>query len=177
MKQRKQIGKTANKRTSLDQGNKAGEKKQTSLPDDSTTADELVFMLQEEKMAGDIYTAFFEQTGMKIFANIAASEESHANALTRQAEKLGVNVDAFVFQPSGSFVDPEIQSLYDDLLAQGSVSATAALEVGILIETKDMVDLAAAAEAVEGTTLAGVYESLLAGSANHLEAFEGVLGL
>ena len=34
----------------------------------------------------------------------------------------------------------------------------------------------AAAAAVEGTALESVYERLLAGSSNHLDAFEAVLG-
>lgn len=143
--------------------------------DEAAIIDELIFMLQEEKLAGDLYEAFYEQTGLKIFDRIAASEDKHMDALVRQAEALGVDVDAFVLEPTGSFVDPELQVLYDTLLAQGSVSPDAALEVGVLIETRDMVDLAAAAEAVEGTALEQAYLNLLAGSASHLDAFEGLL--
>jgi hypothetical protein len=38
-----------------------------------------------------------------------------------------------------------------------------------------MVDIAAAESQVEGTSLAAVYDNLLAGSANHLDAFEAWL--
>ena len=65
--------------------------------------------------------------------------------------------------------------MYDELIAQGTESVRAALEVGMAIEKKDMVDIANAAEAVEGTALASIYENLLAGSANHLEAFQDAL--
>ncbi|WP_373049712.1 DUF2202 domain-containing protein [Thalassovita aquimarina] len=136
---------------------------------------ELLFMIEEEKLAGDIYEAFYDLYGMKIFANVAASESQHFDALVDLAESIGLDVDEFIYEPSGTFVDEELQQLYDTLIAQGSVSATDALEVGVAIEEKDMIDIAEAADAVEGTALASIYENLLAGSANHLEAFQDVL--
>jgi len=136
---------------------------------------ELKFMIEEEKLAGDIYEVFYNMYGLKIFNNIAQSEDQHFNALINQAETIGLDVDQFLFAPVGSFDDPELQEMYDTLLAQGSVSETAALEVGKAIEEKDMVDIAAAIEDVEGTTLAEVYDSLLTGSSYHLEAFENLL--
>lgn len=136
---------------------------------------ELLYMIEEEKLAGDVYEAFYEMYGLKIFDNIAASEDKHFDALIAQAESLGIDTDAFVFAEAGSFEDPELQALYDDLIATGAASVTAALEVGVAIEEKDMVDIAAAAEDVAGTALADIYENLLAGSANHLQAFEGLL--
>lgn len=136
---------------------------------------ELKFMIEEEKLAGDIYDVFYNMYGLKIFNNIAQSEDQHFNALINQAETIGLDVDQFLFEPVGSFDDPELQAMYDTLLAQGSESETAALEVGKAIEEKDMVDIAAAIEAVEGTTLAEVYDSLLTGSSYHLEAFENLL--
>lgn len=136
---------------------------------------ELLFMIEEEKLAGDVYEAFYDLYGLEIFNNIAESEDRHFDALINQAEQMGLDVDAFVFQPAGTFVDEELQALYDSMIETGSQSVTAALEVGVAIEEKDIVDIAAAAEAVEGTTLASVYDNLLTGSSYHLEAFESVL--
>ena len=137
---------------------------------------ELTYLLEEEKLAGDLYEAFHAQTGAKVFKNIARSEDSHFNALLRQAEKIGVDTDAFTFLPAGEYVNDEIQDLYDSLLKQGGASTAAALEVGVLIEETDILDLAAAAASVEGTSLESVYERLLAGSNSHLDAFESALG-
>lgn len=156
-------------------------------PDDSavasTTLDmdlgavtaELTFMIEEEKLASDLYAAFYDLFGMKIFDNISSSEDRHFEALLSQAKTLGVDTDTFVFNEPDVFEDAELQQMYDALLAQGSASAQAALGVGIAIEQQDMVDLANAAAAVEGTQLANVYESLIAGSQNHLDAFEHML--
>lgn len=136
---------------------------------------ELLFMIEEEKLAGDIYDAFYDMHGLQIFSNIAESEDNHFDALISLAENIGLDVDEFLFEDSGTFVDDELQEMYDTLLAQGSTSLTAALEVGVAIEEKDMIDIAEAAEAVEGTELASIYENLLDGSANHLDAFQDVL--
>lgn len=136
---------------------------------------ELVFMMEEEKLAGDIYDAFYATYGVKIFENIGASEDTHFEAISDYAAKIGLDVDTFVFQPVGEFENPELQELYNTLLAQGMESLTGALEVGVAIENKDIVDIAAAAEAVEGTPLADIYGNLLNGSYNHLDAFEALL--
>ncbi|TDK48949.1 DUF2202 domain-containing protein [Antarcticimicrobium luteum] len=136
---------------------------------------ELLYMIEEEKLAGDIYEAFHEMYGLKVFENIAESEDQHFNALIEQAEPLGIDVDQFVFEPAGTFSNPELQEMYDTLLAQGSESVTGALEVGKAIEERDMVDIAAAIEGVEGTKLATVYDNLLTGSSYHLDAFDSLL--
>lgn len=149
------------------------------IPTDSlysqASIDELLYMLEEEKLAGDLYEAFATLYDVKIFDNIAASEDSHFNALLGQAESLGLDVDAFVFQPAGTFVNEELQSIYDAFLADGSTSLEAALTVGVQIETKDITDISEAAENVVGTPLEDVYENLLAGSEYHLAAFENLL--
>ncbi len=156
----------------------------TSSPDTTTTIQteysdaavaELLYMLEEEKLAGDIYDAFYDQYGATVFDNIAQSEDNHFDALLAQAESLGLDTDSFVFNEPGTFENPELQEMYDTLLAQGSVSLEAALEVGVAIETKDMTDIAEAAELVEGTQLEQVYDHLLTGSSYHLEAFESLL--
>ncbi|MBS0125361.1 DUF2202 domain-containing protein [Thetidibacter halocola] len=146
---------------------------------DSTYSDaaiaELLFMIEEEKLAGDVYEAFYDLYGIKVFDNIAASEDRHFDALIAQAEALGIDTDAFVFAEAGEFENDELQALYDSLIAEGSVSLTDALEVGVAIEERDMVDIAAAIDAVEGTVLADIYQNLLDGSVAHLAAFEGLL--
>ncbi|MDE4190912.1 DUF2202 domain-containing protein [Phaeobacter gallaeciensis] len=136
---------------------------------------ELKFMIEEEKLAGDLYEAFYDVYGEEIFANIEVSEDHHFDALVDYAEKIGVDVDSFVFDTAGEFSNPELQEMYDTLLEQGLTSLEDALEVGVAIEEKDIVDIAAAAEAVPDTALADIYENLLQGSYAHLDAFEALL--
>ncbi|WP_175545239.1 DUF2202 domain-containing protein [Thalassovita taeanensis] len=135
----------------------------------------LLYMIEEEKLAGDIYEAYFDLYGLKIFDNIAESEDQHFDALINQAETIGIDVDEFLFEESGTFVNEELQAMYDELLEVGSQSVIDALEVGVLIEEKDLVDIVEAVEEAEGTTLASVYDNLLTGSTYHLDAFESAL--
>ncbi|WP_223428528.1 DUF2202 domain-containing protein [Tateyamaria pelophila] len=147
---------------------------ETTYSDDVVA--ELLFLMEEEKLAGDVYEAFYDLYGIKIFDNIAASEDRHFAALEAQAEALGIDMDEFVFSEPGSFENEELQALYDSLIESGSASVTDALNVGVAIEEKDIIDLAAAAASVEGTALADVYQNLLTGSEYHLEAFNVLLG-
>jgi hypothetical protein len=75
----------------------------------------------------------------------------------------------------GAFTNPEILQLYTDLLARGSSSADAALQVGAYIEEYDIVDIKAAIdEAIAGSNQLAVldtYMNLLCGSRNHLRSF------
>lgn len=137
---------------------------------------ELLFMLEEEKVAGDVYEALYAQTELSVFDNISRSEDRHFNTLLDLATALGLDVSDILALPSGSFVDPELQTLYDTLIAQSSGSDADALAVGVLIEETDIADLQAASASIPGTTLAGVYDRLMSASYNHLDAFETALG-
>jgi len=137
--------------------------------------DALIYMIEEEKLAGDIYDAFYEQTGLRIFDKIGDAEDQHMATLVAQAEIAGLNLDTVLSFPKGSYSNPELQALYDTLLVTGSVSTTAALEVGVAIELTDIADLELAVIDLVGTPLGAAYAHLLSGSNNHLAAFEGLL--
>lgn len=147
--------------------------------DASTLSDEeregLQFVREEEKLAHDVYLAMFERWGATVFSAIASSEAQHTEAVRQLLETYGVD-DPAAGMPAGSFVNVDLQALYDQLVASGQVSLVAALKVGCLIEEKDIVDLAAAEAELEAEpSILRVYESLLCGSRNHLRAFNASL--
>jgi len=135
---------------------------------DATTAS-LLFMIEEEKLAHDVYVTLGDLWGANIFTNISQSETTHQ-------EQVLVLLDArAITDPRSSeigvFVNPDLQALYDQLIDQGSVSQADAMQVGIAIETKDIADLAVAMAAEDESDVIAVYERLLSGSENHLAAF------
>ena len=75
----------------------------------------------------------------------------------------------------GVFTDPELQALYDQLVAQGSESLSSALRVGAAIEEIDILDLEERLAQTAQPDIVQVYQNLLAGSSNHLRAFVSVL--
>ena len=76
----------------------------------------------------------------------------------------------------GTFADPGIQRLYDQLIQQGTASITEAYKAGVAIEEKDIADLSADLDATTDPATAAVLQRLLAGSRAHLQAFESHLG-
>jgi hypothetical protein len=134
---------------------------------------DLRFMIEEEKLARDVYLSFgvLYPTIMP-FKNIPNSEQTHFNTLVTQAGLAGVNVSDLTSLPSNTFQDATLQSLFSTLVAQGSTSSFAALTVGKNIELKDIDDLNLAMSRISSSSsLYTAYGNLRNGSNNHLNAF------
>ena len=129
----------------------------------------LIYMREEEKLARDVYQYLYGVWGTPVFANIAVSEQRHMDALLNLINKYGLSDPA---QGPGVFTNPDLQALYNKLIADGSGSVLAALEVGVTIEKTDMADLQAAIAETTKRDLQRVYTNLMNGSYNHLAAFE-----
>lgn len=134
----------------------------------------LIFMLEEEKMARDVYAYLYEVWDMDIFSNIASSEQQHMNAVLLLLEKYELEVPS-TLDSRGGFENAELQALYDQLTAKGELSLTDAMEVGVTIEEVDIADLNALLETELPEDLVLVYEHLLNGSYHHLDAFSSHL--
>lgn len=136
--------------------------------------DAILYMAEEEKLARDVYLTLFNETGIKVFDNIAGSEQTHMDMvvgliekynLTNPIEGLGV----------GEFRSREMQNLYDDLVSKGSAGEVEALKVGALVEEIDIKDLQEYLRRTDNEDVKAVFESLMNGSESHLRAFTRVL--
>jgi len=131
----------------------------------------IVFMREEEKLARDVYLTLYDMWGMKIFKNIAESEQSHMEAMLVLIEKYAL-ADPNVDDTIGVYSDYHFVEAYEELVALGSESLENALRVGIIIEELDIKDIKEISVEVEGNDdVVMVYEELLKGSRNHLRAF------
>lgn len=143
-----------------------------AVPENELTAAEaagLQFMREEEKLARDVYVALYDLWGANIFNNIAASERTHMEAVAVLLARYNLTDPALAAY--GEFSNQELQSLYDELVAAGSQSLTAAYQVGALIEDLDIKDLATYLAQTDNEDIRLVYENLQRGSRNHLRAF------
>lgn len=150
-----------------------GQLQLTSIPPSDLTADEsagLLYMREEEKLARDVYNQMFTLWGQRTFQNIASSEQNHMDQVKLLLDRYGLADPAL---DPGKFSDPTLQALYDQLIAQGSVSLEEALKVGGLIEQTDIADLQARLAQTDNADIQLVYNNLLNGSYNHLSAFTG----
>lgn len=134
----------------------------------------LIFMVEEEKLARDVYEYLYELWGVDIFSNIASSEQQHMNAVLLLLEKYELEPPS-TLDSRGVFENSELQALYDQLTAKGELSLIGAMEVGVTIEETDIADLNALLDTELPEDLALVYGNLLNGSYHHLEAFHSHL--
>jgi hypothetical protein len=133
-------------------------------------ATDLTYMRQEEKMARDVYLTMYALWQVPTFSNIASSEQSHMDAIMKLLQRYGLP-DPAAGLVVGEFRDGELQTLYDQLVATGSDTELAGLQVGGLIEEVDMLDIADAIQRSTKADIDEVYGKLLCGSRNHLRAF------
>ena len=133
----------------------------------------ILYMREEEKLARDVYYRLYEQWDLPIFSNIGSSEQTHTDAVNALIDKYGLEDPAS--SEAGTFSNAELQALYNTLVAEGSISLEAALEVGAAIEEIDILDLQDYLSATDNEDIQLVYENLMKGSRNHLRAFVATL--
>jgi len=135
-----------------------------------TSADEtsLDFMVQEEKLAHDLYAEFADAWGLRVFDNISSAEQQHMDSVGALLDAYGVD-DPTDGLAAGEFANSDLQDLYDTLLAQGLESSTQALNAAALVEETDINDLRDRATTNDAITY--VFANLESGSENHLRAF------
>jgi hypothetical protein len=152
---------------------------ETALSTESTLSsaeiENLVFMREEEKLARDVYRTLYNRWNMSIFNNISGSEQMHMDTLEGMLASYGIP-DPVTSDATGSFNNPVLASLYDQLVARGMSSSAEAIQVGIFIEETDITDLQKAISETSHDDLIRAYENLLQGSYNHLQAFNAQAG-
>jgi hypothetical protein len=133
----------------------------------------LTYMREEEKLARDVYLFLGKMWGSRVFTSIAASEQTHMDAIKKLLDKYGIADPAL---GQGEFTNDKLQDLYDSLIERGRISLFEAFKVGVIIEETDIDDLNKGILASEAhTDIVKVYNNLLEGSLRHLDAFNSHL--
>ena len=130
----------------------------------------LLYMREEEKLARDVYLTLYEEWGVPVFQNIANSEQTHTNAVRTLLDRYDIE-DPAADNGVGVFANSTLQALYDQLVEEGSRSLADALRVGAAIEEIDILDLEEQIAQTDNSHIQLVYENLMNGSRNHLQAF------
>jgi len=131
----------------------------------------ILYMREEEKLARDVYLTLYELWDAEIFANISESEQRHVDAIKRLITRYDL-VDLVVNDAIGEFANQDFAALYDELVEIGEISLEEALKVGVTIEELDIADLEKAMEDTSMRSVRRVFQNLLNGSYNHLDAFQ-----
>ena len=141
-----------------------------STVDTSTLAEMLTFIVQEEKLAHDLYVQLASTSGAQQFQNVLNSESTHISLVQGLLTTYNI-VDPTVGLAEGEFVNQDLQALYDSLLASGSIDRAGAIAAGIAVEEKDIADIEVMLASELPSDVVSVLERLLSGSQNHLAAF------
>jgi hypothetical protein len=146
-----------------------------AIPPADLSAEEsaaLLYMYEEEKLARDVYNTLFMVWNIPTFQNIAASEQMHMDSVKSLLDRYALTPPLL---GAGSFADPTLQGLYSTLVAQGSQSIAEALKVGAAIEEIDILDLQTRLAFTNNADIQLVFNNLVNGSNNHLQAFVSAL--
>ncbi|AZV46087.1 hypothetical protein C3L23_02005 [Nautilia sp. PV-1] len=134
----------------------------------------LNYMYQEEKLARDVYFELGKMyPDLRVF-NIYRSEIMHENSVANVMKHYGLPLPVRG-DKVGKFVNPELQKLYDELIAKGKKSLKDALEVGIMVEVTDVNDLNKYLYNAVSPDVIALFKFLRAGSYNHYNAFNRTL--
>jgi hypothetical protein len=131
----------------------------------------LKYMVEEEKLARDVYTVLAKTAAYPRFKNIANAEQFHLDQMSMVLKDYGLWNPTLKRGP-GVFYNKELSALYKTLITKGKLSALDAIQVGIIIEEKDIADLTAMEKLITQEDIQFVVNYLLAGSRNHLAAFK-----
>lgn len=134
----------------------------------------LLFMLEEEKLAHDVYTQLYEKWETRQFGNIKESEKMHMEKVKTLLDQNKIQYEVL---PLGKFKNKNLQKLYYDLIAKGNISEIEALKVGATIEDVDIFDLKRLKKETENQQILSTYDFLECGSRNHLRAFNRGLNM
>jgi hypothetical protein len=136
-------------------------------------ADALVYMVEEEKLARDVYNFLYATWGSSTFQTIAASEQTHMDSIKNLLAVYGLTDPSS--SQAGVFTNPDLQALYEQLVARGSQSLAEAFKTGGAIEEIDILDLQELLAQTDNADIQQVFNNLLKGSGNHLRAFANAL--
>lgn len=142
-----------------------------TFPKDSLNESErksLLFIREEEKLARDVYIALQQLWGVNIFSNISSSEQTHMDAVLILLNRYAITDPAGA---PGVFVNTTLQSLYHQLVQQGSKSVLDAYKVGATIEDLDIYDIENSIQGIDNKDILWVYASLTKGSRNHIRSY------
>jgi hypothetical protein len=120
-------------------------------------------------LARDVYTFLASKWNLPVFSNIAQSEQAHMDSVLVLINRYGLTSP--VSTTAGVFTNTTLQSLYTTLTQKGSQSLADALLVGGAIEELDIADLQTRLASTTHLDVQQVFNNLMLGSYNHLQAF------
>lgn len=129
----------------------------------------ILYLREEEKLARDLYSAFYDKWGLRTFSQVSMSEKNHMDSMKLLVDRYGLEDP--VIEERGRFSDPKLQQIYYTFLAKGMTSRGEAILVALMVEEMDVYDFREEQKKTDKPDLLVIYENLERGSRNHLRAY------
>ncbi len=140
------------------------------VPVNDQEKSDLIFLREEEKLAHDVYIYAFRKYNNSTFSNIANSEQSHTNSVLNLLTQRNIS-DPTADLKEGEFLNQDLQSIYNSLVATVDSSENHALIVGATIEDLDINDIHHFYSHTTNNEILLVYDKLTCGFRNHMRSF------
>jgi hypothetical protein len=131
---------------------------------------QLQYLVEEEKLARDVYAYLAANVTSQKFSNIVKSEQTHMDNISALLKKYNY-FNPTLNRAAGVYRDQELQALYYELTEQGSAGIAEAFAVGVAIEELDIADIKKMMVNPAPADVKLAWDLLLKGSINHLAAF------
>lgn len=149
------------------------ETKTTQTLAERFTEEQLLYLIEEEKLAHDVYAVMHQKYGANVFGNILQSESTHQGRVLILLQTRNITDPRST--EVGVFRNQDLQDLYNQLIERGYKNVTEAYKVGVAIEEKDITDISTQLATATDEDVIATLEALRRGSENHLRAFNGKL--
>ena len=156
--------------TSCSKDDKGSDTPQVVLSETQKT--HLVTLYEEEKLAHDLYSEFYDATGFTPFSHHTEAEAKHMGLVDDVLQLYNIT------RPDlghGLFENEGYQYSYNEWLSQGLADSVHTCYIAAYIEEMDILDLIDGIKIAETAEIKNLYETLKAGSENHLRAYHKFL--
>lgn len=133
----------------------------------------ILFAREEAKMARDISTLLSERWGTQIFRNLYANSQNNFEMLGCLIDKYRLHDPAFA--TPGVFNNEILQSMYNNLSAQGLNSHSDALRVSALVQEFGLYDLTNRGKQADNADIRVVFGSVMLDTRNNLREISQVM--
>ncbi|EDM23598.1 DUF2202 domain-containing protein [Caminibacter mediatlanticus TB-2] len=136
---------------------------------------DLVDILEEEKLARDVYLTLGKKWNIPVLLGVAKRSETFHMRMVKELLKRYKLENPIKSEKIGYFTLPKYQKLYKELVKKGSKSKIDALKVGALIEDLDLYDIHEAKNRTDNKDIKFIYSNLIRGSEHHMVKFISAL--
>ena len=137
----------------------------------TTQKTQLKHLIEEEKLARDVYTFLSAKVTTRKFSNIARSEQTHMNYMATILTKYKQS-NPTAGKAAGVFLSKDVQDLYNTLTVEGVAGQLQAFGVGVKIENVDIASIKTLLTKSMPVDVKAALDLMLAASYNHLEAYQ-----